>query len=68
MTPSKLRLARLARGLKLSDVAARLGVSHQALSLWERGLRTPEASTVKALASIYRISQRKLAVAPRNGR
>lgn len=39
-----------------SDVAERLGVSFQAVSLWERGETTPEIDKLEDLAKLYQIS------------
>lgn len=50
-------MARLARGMYLRDVACALGVSKQAVSLWELGKRTPQVRHVRALARIYKDSR-----------
>lgn len=65
--PSPMKLARLARGLYLKDAAASLGVSHQAVSLWEQEKRTPDPLTTKRLAKLYGVPVRNLGVARRNG-
>jgi len=59
--PSALKMARLARGLHLSDVALTLGVTKQAVSMWELGKRKPQPSVVKELARIYGVRAKNLA-------
>ena len=39
--PPERRRLRVRAGVSLLDVAAAVGVSHTAISAWERGLRTP---------------------------
>ena len=48
--------ARKMTGMTQSDVAAKLNVSFQAVSLWERGESTPEVSKLADIAELYHIS------------
>lgn len=52
----RLAAARKNKGMTQSDVAERLGVSFQAVSLWERGETTPEIDKLEDLAKLYQIS------------
>lgn len=47
---------RKALGLRQIDVAAQIGVSQCAVSKWESGITTPNASHLKALAKLYSVS------------
>jgi len=47
--PKRLREARLVRGLTISDLAERIGVSKQAISQFELGEHTPKPETVMSL-------------------
>ena len=48
--------ARKKLGLTQSEVAERLNVSFQAVSLWERGESAPEVSKLADIADLYQIS------------
>ena len=43
-------------GLSQQDLAARLGVSRQAISRWETGAVQPLADSVKSLAQVFQVS------------
>lgn len=48
--------ARKKLGLTQSEVAEKLNVSFQAVSLWERGESAPEVSKLADIADLYQIS------------
>ena len=52
------RLAKLrkAHGFTQNDVAEKLNISFQAVSLWERGETTPEIDKLVEIAAIYQVS------------
>lgn len=52
----RLANARKERGFTQSDVAEKLNVSFQAVSLWERGETTPEIDKLVDIASLYQVS------------
>ena len=52
----RLAKARKEKGFTQSDVAEKLNVSFQAVSLWERGETTPEIDKVVDIASLYQVS------------
>jgi transcriptional regulator with XRE-family HTH domain len=43
LASGRAKSARKTADIGLGEIAEALGVSHQAVSLWERGLRTPRA-------------------------
>ena len=51
---------RKARGLSQEELAARLGVSRQAVSKWENGTSDPSTSNLCALAKLYGIPVEEL--------
>ena len=51
-----LATARKDKGFTQSDVAEKLNVSFQAVSLWERGETAPEIDKLVAIASLYQVS------------
>jgi transcriptional regulator with XRE-family HTH domain len=57
---SRLRRARIDRGLSIADVVAELGVSRPTVWAWEKGRTTPKAERLKALSALYGISEREL--------
>jgi len=52
----RLANARKEKGFTQSDVAEKLNVSFQAVSLWERGETTPEIDKLVDIASLYQVS------------
>lgn len=46
----RIRLARQAAGLTQAELARRVGVTGECVSLWERGQRTPNSAYIPALA------------------
>ena len=52
----RLANARKENGFTQSDVAEKLKVSFQAVSLWERGETTPEIDKLVDIASLYQVS------------
>ena len=52
----RLTRARKDNGLTQSDVAEKLNVSFQAVSLWERGETTPEVDKLVDIAALYHVS------------
>ena len=53
---NRLVALRRERGLSQEDLAARLGVSRQAISKWERAESSPDTDNLIALARLYGIS------------
>ncbi|KJQ59618.1 XRE family transcriptional regulator [Streptococcus gordonii] len=53
--PEKLKARR--KGLKMTqkDIAVRLGISHQAYSAWERGVKKPSKEKVKQLEQLLNV-------------
>ena len=52
----RLAQARKEKGYTQSDVAEKLNVSFQAVSLWERGETAPEISKLVDIAALYQVS------------
>ena len=55
-----IRALRKAKGLTQEDLAARLHVTRQAVSSWERGGSCPDFDTLKALAEILEATPEQL--------
>lgn len=55
-----IRALRKQHGLRLRDVAARLGVATHVLSMWERGLAVPDRDHQRSLSELYGVSMRTL--------
>ena len=53
--PATRRALRQAAGVSLADVADVVGVTRQAVSLWELGARTPRNTNLRAYVEILRI-------------
>ncbi len=51
-TVENLRTCRKAAGLTQEDVAALLRVTHQCVSLWEKGKRRPRPATLARIAAV----------------
>ncbi len=56
----RLRSLRLKSGLSQEETAARLGVTHQALSKWERDKCNPEFSLILPMARLFGVSADEL--------
>ena len=52
----RLAKARKDKGMTQSEVAEKLNVSFQAVSLWERGETTPEIEKLSEIAALYDIT------------
>jgi phage repressor protein C with HTH and peptisase S24 domain len=52
----KIKKARLQGGLKQKDFAAKLGLTPQAISGWERGVTYPQVELYKQISSILNVS------------
>lgn len=48
-----IKAARVNVGLTLKDAAAKIGVTKETLSRWERGLSSPTLEKVEKLAAAY---------------
>ena len=59
-SPAERRRIRVDAGVSLLDVAAVLGVSHTAVSAWERGLRTPNRRLLGPYLQVLRVMQEAL--------
>ena len=53
---ARLRLQRKAKNLTQDEVAAKIGVSGQAVSKWEKGECLPDVYNLKLLGRLYRVS------------
>ena len=58
--PSQLQTLRLSRGLSQSALAAAVGVSTRAVKYWEHGQRTPNATSLLALAHHFDVPPESL--------
>lgn len=56
----KLKFLRLSKGLLQKDVARALGISTQAYSLYEKGLREPNLDTLEKLAAFFGVTPNEL--------
>lgn len=52
----RLAMARKEKGMTQSDVAEKLNVSFQAVSLWERGETTPEINKLADISALFQVS------------
>lgn len=52
----RLAAVRRQKGMTQNEVAERLGVSFQAVSLWERGETSPDIEKLADLASVFQVS------------
>jgi transcriptional regulator with XRE-family HTH domain len=52
--PSARRLLRTAAGVSLRDVGQVVGVSHEAVRMWESGERTPRGRNLERYADVLR--------------
>ena len=62
MKPQDIKTKRLKLGLTQAALGAALGVSGNAVALWERGERTPEAAQMLAMAMDHLLLQRALEI------
>ena len=53
--PEKLKARRKERKMTQKDIADQLGISYQAYSAWERGIKTPSKDKVKQLEKILKV-------------
>lgn len=56
MLKDNLTRARKKSGLTQETVAAKLNITRQTLSAWERGLSVPDAESLEKLAAVYDVS------------
>ena len=57
---NRLRTLRLSRGLSQSALAAAVGVSTRTVKYWEHGQRTPNATSLLALANHFDVPPESL--------
>lgn len=57
---SRLRTLRLSRGISQSELAAIVGVSTRTVKYWEHGQRTPNATSLLALAHHFDVPPESL--------
>ena len=57
---NRLRALRLSRGISQSALAAAVGVSTRTVKYWEHGQRTPNATSLLALAHYYDVPPESL--------
>ena len=58
--PNRLQVLRLSRGISQSALAAAVGVSIRAVKYWEHGQRTPNATSLLALANHFDVPPESL--------
>ena len=58
--PEKIKEARLAKGLSLRSLAAKLKVTYSSIGNWERGESEPKSGNLSALASVLEVSVESL--------
>ena len=58
--PNRLQVLRLSHGLSQSALAAAVGVSTRAVKYWEHGQRTPNATSLLALAHYFDVPPESL--------
>ena len=58
--PNRLQVLRLSRGLSQSALAAAVGVSTRTVKYWEHGQRTPNATSLLALARHFDVPPESL--------
>ena len=56
--PEKLKAQRKELKLTQKEIAERLGISFQAYSAWERGVKEPSKEKVKQLEEIFKSTKR----------
>ncbi len=59
-----IRRLRRAAGLSQEELAGRLGVSRQSISLWEQGVTNPTVENIYAMAEVLGVSFNELMAAP----
>jgi len=59
MTKLSLRGARVNAGLKVKNVAQKLGVTTQTIYNWEQGITEPRINYLKMLSELYNIEINK---------
>lgn len=57
ITPNNIKSLREARHLTQAQLAEQLGVSYQAVSAWENGLKTPRVGMLEKLSQIFQVSK-----------
>lgn len=55
-----LRQIRESKGLTLQQVAEKVGLSYQAVALYEQGLRKPKIDTIKKLAEVLDVDVKEI--------
>lgn len=57
MHPNNIRKLRESRGLTQMQLAEHLGVSFQAVSTWEKGIKVPRSGALEKLAKFFGVSR-----------
>lgn len=52
---NRLQAARIRQRLSVSDLSARVGVTHRSMSLYENGSETPSEHVMKAINAVLKI-------------
>ena len=60
--PEKLKARRKELKITQKDIADQLGISYQAYSAWERGVKEPSKEKVKRLEQILEVILQKLSL------
>ncbi len=55
-----IRKIRLAKGFTLKQLAEKLGVSHQSVEKWEKGITMPTGKRLLLLAEVLEVTQNQL--------
>lgn len=55
-----IKQLRESRGLTQAQLAEQLGVSYQAVSTWENGLKTPRVGVIEKLADFFGVSKSQI--------
>lgn len=51
-----LKMLRIDKGLRQSDVAVALGVNRKTIAAWEKGTSLPTADKIDAICELYAVS------------
>ena len=55
--PEKMRALRISRGMKITELAEKAGVSRISVSAWESGVTEPCFESIQRLAQVFGLSR-----------